>query len=73
MANKPNCDAVYSFIVPNNHLSGRAMLTNASSKGASSSRKRRSAKSPEQTGKYSVPVVRSTFRVLEELAHSHWD
>jgi len=46
------------------------MLTNASSKKASSSRKRRTAKSPDQSGKYSVPVVRSTFRILEELARS---
>ncbi len=32
--------------------------------------KRRDENVPEQTNKYSVPVVRSTFRILEELAHS---
>lgn len=46
------------------------MLTNVSSKNGASSRKRQAAKSPEQADKYSVPVVRSTFRILEELAHS---
>ncbi|HKR27106.1 MAG TPA: IclR family transcriptional regulator [Acidobacteriaceae bacterium] len=46
------------------------MLTNVSSKNGASSRKRQPPKSPEQAEKYSVPVVRSTFRILEELAHS---
>jgi DNA-binding IclR family transcriptional regulator len=46
------------------------MPTNMSSRSASSPRKRPNAKSPDQSGKYSVPVVRSTFRILEELAHS---
>jgi DNA-binding IclR family transcriptional regulator len=46
------------------------MLTNVSSKNASPPRKRHAAKSPDQSGKYSVPVVRSTFRILEELARS---
>lgn len=46
------------------------MLTNVSSKSAFPSRKRHTAKSPDQSGKYSVPVVRSTFRILEELARS---
>jgi IclR family acetate operon transcriptional repressor len=46
------------------------MLTNVRSKNASSPRKRQATKPAEQDGKYSVPVVRSTFRILEELAHS---
>ncbi len=45
------------------------MLTNASSKSGSGG-KRPIAKSPSESGKYSVPVVRSTFRILEELARS---
>lgn len=46
------------------------MLTNVSSKTVSPRRKPLIAKSPDQSGKYSVPVVRSTFRILEELAQS---
>lgn len=46
------------------------MLTNVSSAGASAARKQPAAQSPEQAAKYSVPVVRSTFRILEELARS---
>lgn len=46
------------------------MLTKVSSKNGASARKRQAANSPDQDGKYSVPVVRSTFRILEELAHS---
>jgi IclR family acetate operon transcriptional repressor len=46
------------------------MLKNASVKNASSARKRPAVNSLDQAGKYSVPVVRSTFRILEELARS---
>lgn len=46
------------------------MLTNVRSRNASSPGKRQTAKAAEQDGKYSVPVVRSTFRILEELARS---
>lgn len=46
------------------------MLTNVSPKSDSSPRKRRTTKSPDQSSKYSVPVVRSTFRILDELARS---
>lgn len=46
------------------------MPTNVRSKNASSLRKGQAAKPVDQDGKYSVPVVRSTFRILEELAHS---
>jgi IclR family acetate operon transcriptional repressor len=46
------------------------MLKNVSSKNVSSARKPRAVNSPDQAGKYSVPVVRSTFRILEELARS---
>jgi IclR family acetate operon transcriptional repressor len=43
---------------------------NSRSKSTASTRKRQPPKSPDQSGKYSVPVVRSTFRILEELARS---
>jgi IclR family transcriptional regulator, KDG regulon repressor len=43
---------------------------NVRSKSIVSIRKRQTSKSPDQSGKYSVPVVRSTFRILEELARS---
>jgi len=43
---------------------------NVRSKSTTSTRKRQTSKSPDQSGKYSVPVVRSTFRILEELARS---
>jgi IclR family acetate operon transcriptional repressor len=43
---------------------------NVRSKSTASTRKRQTSKSPDQSGKYSVPVVRSTFRILEELARS---
>jgi DNA-binding IclR family transcriptional regulator len=46
------------------------MLKNVSSKNISSPRKRQPASSPGEAGKYSVPVVRSTFYILEELALS---
>lgn len=46
------------------------MLTNVSSKSISSLRKRQAPNSPSNAGKYSVPVVRSTFHILEELARS---
>lgn len=46
------------------------MLTNVSSKTIASPRNRQAANSPGQAGKYSVPVVRSTFHILEELARS---
>lgn len=46
------------------------MLTNVRSKKTTLPRKRQAAKPAEQDGKYSVPVVRSTFRILEELAQS---
>lgn len=46
------------------------MLKNVSSADASAARKRQAAQSPDQASKYSVPVVRSTFRILEELARS---
>ena len=43
---------------------------NVRSKSIASTRKRQTSKPPDQSGKYSVPVVRSTFRILEELARS---
>lgn len=46
------------------------MLTNVRLKNTSSTNKRAATKPTEQNEKYSVPVVRSTFRILEELAHS---
>jgi DNA-binding IclR family transcriptional regulator len=46
------------------------MLTNVRSTNASPARKRQTTTSPDQASKYSVPVVRSTFRILEELARS---
>jgi IclR family acetate operon transcriptional repressor len=46
------------------------MLTNVSSKNTSSLRKQQAPNPPEASGKYSVPVVLSTFRILEELACS---
>jgi DNA-binding IclR family transcriptional regulator len=46
------------------------MLTNVNSKNTALPRKRQAADSPDQAAKYSVPVVRSTFHILEELARS---
>src|SRR6185312_3480231 len=46
--------------------SGDAMLANVKTKSRTA--KKQSPKKPNHAGRYSVPVVRSTFRVLEELA-----
>lgn len=44
------------------------MLANVTTK--SRTVKKQSAKKPHHAGRYSIPVVRSTFRVLEELSHA---
>jgi DNA-binding IclR family transcriptional regulator len=44
------------------------MLANVKTKVSAA--KNQSAKKPNHPGRYSVPVVRSTFRILEELAHT---
>ncbi|HKO19939.1 MAG TPA: IclR family transcriptional regulator [Acidobacteriaceae bacterium] len=54
---------------------GNGILLNVTStkkgtRAASPARKLGAAKPAEADGKYSVPVVRSTFRILEELAQS---
>jgi len=46
------------------------MLTNVRLKNTFSPRKRQAANSSGPTAKYSVPVVRRTFHILEELARS---
>lgn len=46
------------------------MLMNVRSTNSSLARKGQAAKSLDQASKYSVPVVRSTFQILEELARS---
>ncbi len=45
-------------------------MTNVSSKNGAAVRKRQATNSSGQDGKYSVPVVRSTFQIMEELARS---
>lgn len=44
------------------------MLANVKTK--SRAVKKQSAKKPNHAGRYSVPVVRNTFRILEELSHA---
>jgi IclR family acetate operon transcriptional repressor len=44
------------------------MLANVKTKSRAA--KKQSPKKPNHAGRYSVPVVRSTFRILEELSHA---
>lgn len=46
------------------------MLSIVATKKKSAAAKKLTPTNPDQAGKYSVPVVRSTFRILQELARS---